>query len=686
MFDFFHNLNLQEIVHFLNANPHIIGIFTFCVVFLEAMAVVGAIVPGVIVMPSIGFLIGSSVVPVGSTFLYAITGAVIGDCLSYFIGAYFKNRIHKMWPFTRWPGLLTRSEKFFRNHGGKSVFIGRFAGPTRAMIPMIAGIMRMSFLRFFFTSVPSAAFWAVSYIVPGVLLGALSLELPPKIAAEFAIWCLLSFIGIWLVLWLIQHFFRRIWRMIDRYIMQAWKYLKTHKESMWLTKALSDPREPDNHGQLTLLIAVFFIFGLFLWVSHQILISGGLVDLSRSVYYLLRSLRTFHLQGIFMLVTFFGDINMLLVAGGMIFLWLIRGRHWYVALHWLGIILLSGTVLTGMKEFMYHPRPGHILFEIDHSSYPSAHVAFGLTFYGFLAVIIARELKPLKRYIVYSIVGILVTLVAFSRIYLGAHWLSDIIAGFLLGSVIVIIATISYRRRHIIRFNVRKFSAVVTSVFLAVWVGYSTIEFNKKIEEYNLVWPKQTVKFNELTKVSSIIEKDLPLYRLNRLGKPIEAFNVIYVGDLAKLSRALSVGGWEPQPVTLDFQNVIKSFSKTSIVHHLSIFPQLYNNRRMVLLFTKNTKQDDVLLIIRLWLSEISLEDSRLPVWIGTVEYHHSKPSIFSLKRFKVKPQFIGATDYLAKNLTKGFQLWKKKIASEKQPPEMKDLHWNGKLLVIRSR
>ncbi|MBU0744474.1 MAG: phosphatase PAP2 family protein [Gammaproteobacteria bacterium] len=715
-----HDLNIHAVADYFSSHPNGVGLFTYFIVFFEAMAVVGVIVPGAIVMPAIGFLIGSAIIPAGSTFLWAIAGAVTGDILSYFIGIYFQDRIHRMWPFTRWPNLLNYSEKFFDNHGGKSVFIGRFAGPTRAMIPMIAGMLKMPFSRFFMAALPSAIIWSVGYMVPGILLGALSLELPPKVAAEFTLWALLIAVALWLAVWLARHYFRQIWRMIDYYIMQIWKFCQEHKSLSWFTKSLSDPKEPDNHLQLMLVVAAISTFILFLLTLHQVLVPGALVDFSYSIYFLLKSVRSLVMDRIFLLFTLFGDLTLLLIASGVVFLWLWQKKLRHTAMHWLGLVVLSGAVISTMKLFICSPRPvdvlsnihvsafpgahfaiGNVLHNIsissfygayasllgilhnmNASSFPSAHCTLGVAFYGFLAVIITRELKKAsRRYFVYIVTGVLLALIAFSRLFLGAHWFVDVLGGILLGLTILLLVTISYRRRHVFHFNPNKFILFVCVVFLTVWLGYIMVGFNKQIKEYALTWPQQVITFNQLTQEETT---EIPLYRTNRLGRPIEAFNVMYVGDLEKITQVLSKQGWDSQPVSLSLHEMIKSFATTSVINHLSIFPQLYHNEKVALLFTKDTDRDDVVLILRLWASDIDLEGDDYPLWIGAVEYHHATPTSFSLRRFRNKTLFIGATEFLAKHLAKDFSLWKKHFTVDEQPQEMRELHWDGRQLIIK--
>jgi len=61
--------------------------------------------------------------------------------------------------------------RFFARHGGKSVFIGRFLGPMRAVVPLVAGVMRMHRGRFWFANVTSALVWAPMLLFAGDAVG-----------------------------------------------------------------------------------------------------------------------------------------------------------------------------------------------------------------------------------------------------------------------------------------------------------------------------------------------------------------------------------------------------------------------------------------------------------------------------------------------------------------------------------
>jgi len=118
-------------------------------------------------------LIKTGTLPMWPILLGAISGAVLGDSISYWFGRRYGGALARVWPFTRNPELLPNGIRFFERHGGKSVAIGRFFGPVRAVIPLVAGIMCMDRRRFWFANVASALVWAPMLLFVGDVAGEL---------------------------------------------------------------------------------------------------------------------------------------------------------------------------------------------------------------------------------------------------------------------------------------------------------------------------------------------------------------------------------------------------------------------------------------------------------------------------------------------------------------------------------
>ena len=143
------------------------GPVCFVLAFLESLAFVSLLVPSAVLLIGIGGLVPLSNISFVEIWAGSALGAILGDWLSYWIGRRFKHRIEGVWPFTRHPDLLPKTHRFFEKWGALGVFGGRFLGPLRATIPLVAGMGGMPKLQFQVANVTSALLWAVLLLAPG---------------------------------------------------------------------------------------------------------------------------------------------------------------------------------------------------------------------------------------------------------------------------------------------------------------------------------------------------------------------------------------------------------------------------------------------------------------------------------------------------------------------------------------
>jgi len=162
---------VQPTLDFIAAHSSWAVAVMFVTSFGESFAFVSLLFPGTSLLIAAGALMAAGSLPYMPIVVGAITGAVLGDTVSYWIGRRFGGGIARVWPFTRNPELLPSGIWFFARHGGKSVFIGRFFGPMRAVIPLAAGVMRMPRDRFWLANVTSAIVWAPMLLFVGDAVG-----------------------------------------------------------------------------------------------------------------------------------------------------------------------------------------------------------------------------------------------------------------------------------------------------------------------------------------------------------------------------------------------------------------------------------------------------------------------------------------------------------------------------------
>ena len=161
----------ESLLQWISQYPDQAGWVIFAVACIESLAIVGAIVPGAIILFGAGALIGSGVLNFWDSCLWAIAGAIVGDGLSFMLGQRFEY-LSNRWRWLRIrPDYLQQGIDFFQRYGDISIALGRFLGPTRAIVPLAAGMLQMSTRRFYIANILSAIVWAPAYLAPGILLG-----------------------------------------------------------------------------------------------------------------------------------------------------------------------------------------------------------------------------------------------------------------------------------------------------------------------------------------------------------------------------------------------------------------------------------------------------------------------------------------------------------------------------------
>ncbi len=143
----------------------------FLVSFGESFAFLSLVVPGTTILAACGALVPGGTLSIWPLLAGAIPGAVLGDGVSYWLGRRYGPAITGCWPMSRHPGMVAKGEAFLHRYGTASVAIGRFFGPVRAVIPLVAGIARMDRRAFWIANVASAIVWAPAVMLPGALLG-----------------------------------------------------------------------------------------------------------------------------------------------------------------------------------------------------------------------------------------------------------------------------------------------------------------------------------------------------------------------------------------------------------------------------------------------------------------------------------------------------------------------------------
>jgi membrane protein DedA with SNARE-associated domain len=158
---------VQQVLDFVKEHQNWAPLIAGLLAFGESFAIISLFIPATVALIGVGALLGASDIPFIPVWIAASVGAALGDWISYWIGLKVENAAHHVWPLSRYPQLIERGEAFFKRHGIWSIFLGRFFGPVRAVIPLVAGMFEMPFVPFQIANWVSAFVWAFALLYPG---------------------------------------------------------------------------------------------------------------------------------------------------------------------------------------------------------------------------------------------------------------------------------------------------------------------------------------------------------------------------------------------------------------------------------------------------------------------------------------------------------------------------------------
>jgi len=141
-------------------------------------------------------------------------------------------------------------------------------------------------------------------------------------------------------------------------------------------------------------------------------------------------------NSIMLAFTFLGTHKFLIPANlALIAYFLFIQKHKWYAIKIPAIALSSLALMFGLKHLFHRPRPDvPLLFKAEGLSFPSGHALFSITFYGLLIYVIYKSGWPAAwKWITISLLLLLIPVIGFSRVYLRVHYASDVIAGFCVG-------------------------------------------------------------------------------------------------------------------------------------------------------------------------------------------------------------------------------------------------------------
>jgi membrane protein DedA with SNARE-associated domain len=160
---------IDPLISFVSTHAWLAYSTLFLAGLLEAVPIVGAVIPGSTIIFALSALVPGGQLQLGWVLLAAIAGALLGDGSAFLLGHREQREILKTWPLSNYPRLVSQSEAFFNRWGTLAVFFARFVPPIRAFVPITAGALGMTPPMFFAVNIPAVLLWAPAHVLPGVL-------------------------------------------------------------------------------------------------------------------------------------------------------------------------------------------------------------------------------------------------------------------------------------------------------------------------------------------------------------------------------------------------------------------------------------------------------------------------------------------------------------------------------------
>jgi undecaprenyl-diphosphatase len=330
----------------------------------------------------------------------AAAGACAGDLFGFALGKRYGNRLLK----SHGKYLLLTEERFeqvrelIAKHRVKSALINRFNPLTRPIGPFISGASPLRFSSYAWLAAPSALSWAVFNVGGGFIFGR-------------GIQVLAHYIGYAFITVIVFSLF----------MLYSYRFLNQGHQTFrkYYVYTLG----------LNILSAFVFVSTLEDVVNHE-----WITRLDHATLLAVPHIQSSFLTGAMILVTRIGDPVFLTFAAMVIIAYMLYRKSWYAALL-SSLSLSSGLFLQyAVKVVTDVSRPSNPLVDTLYASFPSGHATMVTIFCILLGWAFSEHFKSVRaKALFYVALGSLVVLVGFSRVYLQAHWPSDVLAGVSLG-------------------------------------------------------------------------------------------------------------------------------------------------------------------------------------------------------------------------------------------------------------
>jgi undecaprenyl-diphosphatase len=476
------------------------------------------------------------------------------------------------------------------------------------------------------------------------------------IAFTILVWIIIFFIlkfkeKILALIWAIIKYLEstRVWQAFKRKIKQRWPRLYQFN-----VNRIKNDKPTGLYLTIGIVIS-FLFFLLFLSIIQDIVFKDPLYLADLRIIYLLHAITSEKLNYLFVFFTNLANSLTIIVGVILAVIYLLFTKNNKVA-KYLILSTGSGFLIMSLAKIIFHrSRPIDInLISLPTSySLPSGHALISICFYGFLAYLLFKNFKNKFSKITILISFLLLTLlIGLSRIYLGVHYPSDVIAGWYLGFVVLAINITLLEIEN--KFFSKKFkyqlnNKLPLTIFVILFLIFSTISFR----QIKIIQPPTILVKTDLAhflKTESLYSEDL-------FGQKMEPISFIVIGDEQKIINLFTNASWyqAEKPSFKSFLKLSSAIAKNINYSTAPMIPVFLESKTNNLGFEKSTDKNTSRERhhTRYWRTNYQIDGQG--VWVATASFDEGVDlsPIFQLPVHRISPNIDKEREFIIQDLAK---------------------------------